>query len=85
MKIEIDENGVLKLERAGKMKHVYCPYVQPTQDTACGCGDWCALFSEPTPKDTYIVIELCMRTWKTYSQYFSDFRNKEEMNEISTM
>jgi hypothetical protein len=43
MKIKIDLNGILHIERAGNMKKAFCPY-----DTdPCACGDWCPLFGEP--------------------------------------
>lgn len=55
MKIKIDENGHLWLERAGKMRKVKCPkdhYIEysgmPTSKTYkhWECGDWCALWSD---------------------------------------
>ena len=47
MKIQIDKNGCLFVERAGKMAKQYCPRSQG--DSQSPCGDWCPLFGEPTP------------------------------------
>lgn len=55
MKIRLDKNGHLWLERAGKMKQVECPegsYRKTfpgstvTYDAHWSCGDWCSLFRE---------------------------------------
>ncbi len=47
MKVKIDEDGWLMLQRQSNMLLQCCPY----QDTEGGegprCGDWCPLFSEP--------------------------------------
>ncbi len=43
MKIKIDKNGALHIERAGVMNVQYClhsPHVSR-------CGDWCPAFGEP--------------------------------------
>ena len=39
MKLKIDENGYLYIERAGKMREQVCPY-----GCGRGCGDWCPHF-----------------------------------------
>ncbi len=55
MKIKIDKNGYLWLERAGKMKAVKCPedhytekepYSSVSIHKHWSCGDWCSLFRE---------------------------------------
>jgi len=55
MKIKIDKDGYLWLERAGKMKAVKCPEDHYTEKEPYrsvsfhkhwSCGDWCSLFRE---------------------------------------
>ncbi len=43
MKIRIDKDGALGIERAGEMLHQDCPF----HKSARYCGDWCPLFGEP--------------------------------------
>ena len=44
MKIKIDNEGYLWIERKGKMKDQFCPY----DSDMSHCGDWCPLFLEPS-------------------------------------
>ena len=44
MRIEIDKDGNLLLERGGRMKGQFCPH-DPAMTNSC--GDWCPLFREP--------------------------------------
>lgn len=46
MKIQIDVDGNLKIERAGRLKYQLCPFA-PVPTTHC--GDWCPHFDEPEP------------------------------------
>ena len=58
MKIRIDNNGWLSVERAGKFKDQKCPH---DQDNLVHCGDWCPLFGEPHNWETGSqAINLCM-------------------------
>ncbi len=43
MKGKIDKEGILYIERAGKLKNTYCPY----QVEMISCCDECPLFGEP--------------------------------------
>ena len=47
MKIKIDKEGYLFLERGGKMKEQQCPY----HGCGRGCGDWCPLFDRDLKHD----------------------------------
>lgn len=47
MKIKIDKDGRLFLDRAGKMTKQWCPYSQSDNS----CGDWCPHFGEPEPHE----------------------------------
>ena len=58
MKIKIDENGLLSLERAGKMKPQRCPYKANYSTLEITCGDWCPAFGEPYGTET-IFLCLC--------------------------
>ena len=42
MKLKIDKEGNLSIERAGKMKEAWCH-----DHGIIRCGDWCPLFGEP--------------------------------------
>ena len=55
MKIKIDEDGWLWLERAGEMKSQFCFH-----DGVVQCGDWCPAFGEPQTEDFgWLSISLC--------------------------
>jgi hypothetical protein len=64
MKIEIDKNGYLHIERAGRMKKQSCPCRSGKLGEFMECGDWCPLFSEPfyTDENRIVHIGLCHRT-----------------------
>lgn len=77
MKIKIDKNGYLCLERAGKMKQVWCPedhYVEgwPSQ---WPCGDWCSLFREEWDSRVAEVF-LCKAHYHCAKEDFIDERRK---------
>jgi hypothetical protein len=44
MKIQIDKDGLLCIERVGQMKAQQCPGMP---QEIVYCGDWCPLFGEP--------------------------------------
>lgn len=64
MKIKINNNGFLEIERAGIMKQQFCVNA-PVSD--CRCGDWCPMFGEPelaaevkkTGKKVLYILTLC--------------------------
>ena len=75
MKIKINNNGSLMIERAGKFKVVYCPF-----DYNSECGDWCSLFSEPYhyANEKRVCINLCNNNNKTCKvEDFIDERREE--------
>lgn len=80
MKIKIDKSGYLWLERAGKMKQVWCPedhYVEgwPSQ---WPCGDWCALFNDSPFCDDPVEhsVKLCKTNYLIAEEDFTDERGK---------
>lgn len=79
MKIEIDNEGFLCLERGGVLKEQYCPHCHGVMDQ---CGDWCPLFSEPF-KNGYqdqIVIHLC--NGKSITQKWEDYTDRRTHNAV---
>jgi hypothetical protein len=64
MKGKIDKNGLLQIERAGKLKGQFCPWTD-TENNPSSCGDWCPLFHEGNliskPGKETIFIDLCRR------------------------
>ncbi len=53
MKIKINREGLLWIERKGVMKEQICPYCSSaiwsgTSVVRAKCGDWCPLFVEPS-------------------------------------
>jgi hypothetical protein len=73
MKGKIDKGGWLFIERAGKLKDQFCPYLHWEPSGPAGCGDWCPLFDilESYP-DGNVFVKLC-RTTLTFAA-FSDER-----------
>jgi len=41
LKMLVEKDGAIKINRAGRLKTMACPHA------ATPCGDWCPLFSEP--------------------------------------
>jgi hypothetical protein len=85
MKIVIDYNGDLLIERKGVMKTQYCPYMSGNNNYVL-CGDNCPHFNEPKikyvsgdiPFISMIVIELCNNKILTCTENeFTDERKKE--------
>ncbi len=48
MKIKINAQGNLEIERAGKFRKQACPFQWDEF-----CGNWCPLFGEPQPIDPH--------------------------------
>lgn len=72
MRIEIDKQGHLLLERGGRMKDQYCPH---DADPA-SCGDWCPLFHEPHSSDGTTMVDLCRGYHWCDDNEFTDRRGK---------
>lgn len=72
MKIKIDRDGYLWLERAGKMKQAWCP----THFRRSPCGDWCAKFREDSDSKVAEVF-LCDTEHYCDIKDFSDERGGE--------
>lgn len=81
MKIQIDKDGKLLIERAGKMKSQVCPFsfYSAHIDDWVYCGDWCPLFKEPWfPDNCYVMINLCQSvSWDCKISDFTDERTQE--------
>jgi len=48
MRIKINSDGFLLIERAGMFKTQDCPYCP----TVASCGDWCPMFGDPEKEDS---------------------------------
>jgi len=62
--MNIDEGGLLWIERAGVMKPQFCPFVGVDEGgrRKSECGHWCPLFGDPEPTSeggTEHVLTLC--------------------------
>lgn len=64
---KISPAGTLLIKRKSDFKEVLCPF-----DTAGNvvCGDWCALFCEPTQRKAFTELILCHRVYS-----FIDFED----------
>ena len=75
MKIKIDQDGFLMIQRRTNFRTVHCPIMKNSL-----CGDWCALFGEPDRYESpffnekYIRLELCHRIFKIENEDFEDER-----------
>ena len=68
---KLNQEGYLLIFRDKKFKVALCPY-----QTNRPCGDWCALFEEPTePKfhdsDQSTTLTLCKKTY-TFDKFKND-------------
>ena len=72
MKIKIDEDGWLWLERAGKMKSQFCIHCDGDR-----CGDWCPAFGEPYGTET-IHLYLCREVGGALQCKPEDFTDERE-------
>ena len=76
MKIQINKDGILEIERAGEMAKQICPFshTDGAQDFTY-CGDLCPLFGEPVEKDGEFSLSLCQRSFYYMTKNeFSDLR-----------
>jgi hypothetical protein len=89
MKIKIDKDGLLWLERAGVMKAQVCPHGLVTNEAWNGsqfvadngfrCGDWCPLFTtghlvEKMGVPQPIEVTLCRTDYVVAPSDFTDER-----------
>lgn len=75
LKIVINENGVLILNRAGKLKNQYYPFTNFAEN----CGDVCPLFNEPFFYDEHKMVEipLCEDSLTCEYEEFEDRRGED--------
>ena len=90
MKILIDEDGRLHIERAGVYRQQTCPYT--FNGFWMGCGDWCPHFGEPTTfpfraddRDPgaglrqYVTLTLCHgNSFRVVEEDFTDERGEQK-------
>jgi hypothetical protein len=81
MKIQINKQGSLLIERAGKMKSQVCPFsfYSAHIDDWVYCGDWCPHFrTEEAFMKEAMFIHLCHKTeyWCDKAD-FTDNRNTQ--------
>jgi hypothetical protein len=75
MKIKIDYEGFLWIQRGTNFSTVHCPIMENKL-----CGDWCALFGEPDKDDpifveeVFVELELCHKVLKVQPENFADER-----------
>ena len=80
MIVVIDANGMLNIKRANNFTVCDCPFNKDNRP----CGDWCVLFSEPTPAPANfnskmrIQIVLCHKTIFCSIGDFKDERFNDE-------
>lgn len=74
MKIKINQQGYLEIERSIVSRKQWCPYSSGNIQ----CGDHCPLFHEPvgTKGEGYISLELCQTMYTIPFAEFSDERPK---------
>ena len=73
MKIVIDVNGYLHLERAGDMNLQICPF--DNRVAVSPCGHWCPMFTEPEDTGDYTLLRLCNTNLLCTNEDFSDLRS----------
>ena len=73
IKVRIDDNGTLELNRAGKLKFQEWPNTEGVY-----CGDWCPLFEEPIIEGTSVYMRLCHRFITCDAAEFEDLRGGVE-------
>ena len=77
--MKIDKDGMLNIQRARKFTTCRCPFKSDSP-----CGDWCALFTEPTSERAgfnskmQIQIALCQKTLSCSIGDFKDERFDDE-------
>ena len=73
IKIEINKNGQLLIERGLTMRLQKCPF----NSNGHGCGDWCPLFDDSgLLNKNFPILNLCHTTYYLYS--VKDDRDKYE-------
>ena len=72
LKIVINENGDLVLNRAGKLKIQHCRFGSQQEN----CGDDCPLFNEPVIGGRAAAIEICRDSLWCETVAFEDRREQ---------
>lgn len=87
MKIKIDKNGTLLIERkgfnksVGEFKAAQCPFsaaqivVATAGSNTWNCGDWCPLFGEIYEDDDLYYLNLCHKHLYFHEKDFVDERS----------
>ena len=80
MKISIDSNGCLWLERAGKIQPQFCPFYvrRPEEHTVSMCGDWCPHFGVPDEDAFSISLKLSCGAGRLLFTDDKDFTDERE-------
>jgi hypothetical protein len=67
MKVRVDKEGILHLQRTDKLRKVYCPH------DGNFCSDACALF-DVYFKYPNVIISLCTKEYVIENEEFTDER-----------
>jgi hypothetical protein len=67
MKVRVDKEGILHLQRTDKLRKVYCPH------DGNFCSDACALFDVDF-KYPNVIISLCTKEYVIENEEFTDER-----------
>jgi hypothetical protein len=74
MKVKINFNGGLEIERKGQWKEQFCPFGETSEQFGPdACGDWCPLF-DAVVTDYVYQIALCRKTYRGDAADFTDER-----------
>jgi hypothetical protein len=75
MKIKINKEGNLEIDRKGQWKQQNCPFAEAGEAyCADPCGGWCPLFEEPVITGYCFQLALCRKTYKGLIENFTDER-----------
>ncbi len=77
MKAQIDKEGWLSVERAGRMKAMYCPWTMPETGAAAHCGDSCPLFYQHEGRNNIALA--CTAEWVQLEVVSDERRAKEQV------
>jgi hypothetical protein len=72
MKVKIDVQGYLQIDRVGEFKYQFCPFSDRNQsysEERVPCGDWCPLFGQVELDGDYInpaffLLKICHATFR---------------------
>ncbi len=74
MKVKINKEGILEIERNGEFKSQFCPFIMTSIGDMVNCGDWCPLFGEPELLGHTITLEICRTKFVLNDNDFKDER-----------